>query len=166
MTIEDHLFPYRVSANRYVAHCHVRLVRRGADALLLISELASNPGMSICNAFEDLLPQLTFAFDLLPCLDRAGPEHLTVIEHWGPFSYGDQERAEEFTRVTYTYDPDQPARIGFHLPELTRGAFSDPVWTPITRADVEGLLGSELPPFPFQGRPEHYGLRPTQEVGR
>ena len=95
MTVEDHLFPFRVSANAYPAHCHVRLVRRGADVALILSELASNAGMSICNAFEDLLPQIALAYDL-------DPERLTVIEHWGPFSYEDGDREEEFSRVTYT----------------------------------------------------------------
>ena len=178
MTIEDHLFPYRVSANRYVAHCHVRLVRpgtrQGPDVTLVVSELASNAGMSVCNAFEDLLPQIVYAYDLLPCLDRAGPEHLTVIEHWGPFSYRSYEggdfalpregREEEFTRVTYTYERDRPTRIGFRYPlrGLTRGAFSHPVWRKISRSEVEALAGGELPPFPFEERPLDFGLSPRK----
>ena len=102
MTIRDDLFPFRVSANRYGAHCHVRIIEAGPYTVLILSELASNEGMSVCNAFEDLLPQITYAYGL-------DPEHLTVIEHWGPFSYGDHERDEEFSRITYTYEPDCPS---------------------------------------------------------
>ena len=164
MTVEDHPFPYRVSSNAYVAHCHVRIIRRQSGALLIVSELASNGGMSVCNAFEDLLPLIAYAFDL-------DPDVLIVVEHWGPFSYtatdrGSADRDEEFVRVTYTFDRERPARIGFRYPELARGAFSDPTWTPITQADVEALAGGELPPFPFDEPPEHYGLSPSTEVRR
>ena len=157
MTVEDHLFRYRVAANAYPAHCHIRIIRqkKEADALLIVSELASNEGMSVCNAFEDLLPQIACAYGI-------GPEHLTVIEHWGPFSYGDHERDEEFSRITYTYEPDRPS-----WPSTAQlGSFSEPQWHPISRADVEEIAAGELPAFPFEVRPLDFGLSPTPEGGR
>ena len=166
IAIQDHLFPYYVSANGYEAHCHVRLIRKGTDVrdedvLVIMSELASNEGMSVCNAFEDLLPQIVFTYKL-------DPARLTVVEHWGPFSYNDGNRDEEFTCLTYTYEPDRPTRIGFRYPleALTKGAFIDPSWEPISRSDVETLAGGELPPFPFVERPTGFGLSSTREVER
>lgn len=75
---------------------------------------------------------------------------LTVVEHWGPFSYEKGDRDEEFTRLTYTYDGDRSVWAGLRYPldGLTKGTFSNPIWKPIkgiTQIRV-GLYGSEPDP--------------------
>lgn len=138
--IIDQIFPYRVTSNAFPAHCHVRIVHgRRRHKLLIVSELASNPGMSVTNAFEDLLPQIAYAHGL-------DPECLTVVEHWGPFSYDDGERREEFSRFEYTYEPDRPCWIV----NGRLGSFSSPRWVRASREEVELLAGQPLPAFPFE----------------
>jgi len=118
----------------------VRVFRREGDpaATVVVSALAENPGMSPCNAFEELAPQIAAAFDL-------DGRRLRYVEHWGPQSYADRRREEEFSVVRFSFDPDGGNR---HAPGA--GRFYNPRWTHATRADVEAMIGAELPPFPFE----------------
>ena len=99
MRIQDDTFTY-LDGNRGHATCHVRIIRREGreEAVVIVSALAENDGMSPCNAFEELAPQLVDYFDL-------DPRRLTYLERWGSFSYNDQKREEEFSVVTFSYDP-------------------------------------------------------------
>ena len=139
MQIQDEKFTY-LDGNRRHATCHVRIIRREGreEAVVIVSALAENNGASPCNAFEELAPQLVDYFQL-------SPRRLTYFERWGSFSYEDLEREEEFSVVTFSYDPK--GRNAF-VPGL--GRFAHPTWKRVTRAEVEEIAGGELPPFPHR----------------
>lgn len=104
--------------NRRIARCRLRVyTEEGKQPIVVASELASNPGMSITNAAGVL------AWAVYTMLER--PElGMYWIEHYGPFSYGDGIYCE----------PENWAHVSF-----TRGpmAFHNPVWYPLTREAVE-----------------------------
>lgn len=106
MTFSDQRFLF-IDGLGNLSCCQVRLAIPEADdekqpdfALVIVSILASNSGASPTNAFEQLAPQIAGAFDL-------EGQTLVYIEHYGPFSYTDGERDEEFARVTFDYAPDE-----------------------------------------------------------
>jgi len=133
------MFPFRVEANRIEAHCHVRHIDNHRGAFIIVSALATSRGMSICNAFEDLAPQI---------VERLHLKELTAyFEYWGPFSYNEDDikREEEFMLVTFAWDPD-----GSHPLAPGVGSFRHPRWTPRHRAEVEAIIGMELGKSPFE----------------
>ena len=139
MQIQDDKFTY-LGGNRCHATCHVRVIRPGDrdEVIVIVSALAENNGMSPCNSFEELAPQLADYFEL-------DPRQITYLERWGSFSYNDQKREEEFTFVTFSYDPRGQNAF---VPDV--GRFAHPTWERVTRAEVEEIAGGELPPFPHR----------------
>lgn len=86
---------YTNSANKAKGNCHVEIP---APNVAIVSETPNNTGMSVCNAFEDLVPQVCEVFGL--CLD-----HLIWIEHWGKWSVAEgapyDRDEEEYTQVLF-----------------------------------------------------------------
>lgn len=83
--------------------CHVRWVFLGSESTteivdkpqcLIVSEINKNPGASISISWEVLLTQL---INYLKVEENA----VTVIEHYGSFSYGDVARPELFSKVNF-----------------------------------------------------------------
>jgi hypothetical protein len=66
---------YRVRSNSSPAKCGIEVYRGRDSALVIVTELPDNPGMSICNAFEELILQVSQAHEL-------DPSRLLWIEHW------------------------------------------------------------------------------------
>ena len=93
-------FSYRVRANRIEAECGIEIYRGKSD-LVIITELPNNPGMSICNAFEDLFLQVVAAYGL-------NPEKLLWIEHWEAWKTSEgapyDREEEEWSRVDFDWD--------------------------------------------------------------
>lgn len=126
--IYDQEFEWRFPERGFLSRCHLRVVRTPDYDVVIASELATNPGMSICNAFCWLAPMVAQRFSL-------DPSRLCWIEHWGPFSYPDGNRdTEEFSLVRYEPGADR---------------FFKPQWKYLSREKVEEILGIPLPPFPF-----------------
>lgn len=69
------IFNYRVSSNHCPARCGIEIHRGKGGAVAIVTELPDNPGMSVCNAFENLFLQVVEAYDL-------DPERLVWVEHW------------------------------------------------------------------------------------
>jgi hypothetical protein len=94
------IFSYRVSSNRVEAQCTIEIYRGKSD-LIIVSELPNNPGMSICNAFEELFLQVVKAYDLRP-------EKLLWIEHWEAWKVTDgapyDREEEEWSKVIFDWD--------------------------------------------------------------
>jgi hypothetical protein len=79
------IFNYKVKANNYPAHCGIEITRHSDSALVICTELPTNEGMSICNAFEDLVPQVVSYYEL-------NLHRLIWVEHWLPVEDFDGER--------------------------------------------------------------------------
>lgn len=68
-------FNYRVKANNYPGICGIEVLDFEFIDLAIVTELPDNQGMSICNAFEDLVPQVANSFGL-------ELQRLVWVEHW------------------------------------------------------------------------------------
>jgi hypothetical protein len=94
------IFNYRSSSNEVVAQCSVEIYRGKSD-LAIVTELANNPGMSVCNAFEELFLQVVKAYDLRP-------DKLLWIEHWGAWKVSEgapyDREEEEWVKVIFDWD--------------------------------------------------------------
>lgn len=102
------------------AHCWVRVFTDpDRPAVVIASEAEDNPGTSIANAAETLAAEVCRRL-------RIDSATLLWVEHF----QGDRYKPERFALVEFR--DDQP-----HRP----GALGRPVWSPITRERVEGLIG-------------------------
>lgn len=126
----DTLYAYRPPTGR-VAQCRLRIYEPESTAadqrpLVIATELAANPGMSITNAVETLAQQVWH--DLLPHTSS-----FIWVEHYPP-RYPDRDGrptvAEDFSAVT------------FHLSRS--GHLSNPRWRPLPRPTVEVWIGHAL----------------------
>lgn len=68
-------FSYRNSANRFIGICDVEILNDNNLTIVIVTEPFDNPGMSICNAFEDLFCQVCKTFNL-------NYPKVIWIEHW------------------------------------------------------------------------------------
>lgn len=70
------IFDYRVKSNSMPAKCGIQIFHPHPEQTVVIcSELEDNPGMSICNGFQDLITQVVQAYNL-------NLHELIWIEHW------------------------------------------------------------------------------------
>jgi hypothetical protein len=134
-----------------ISTCHVRFIPPAAGGgslpdrpVLIVSEVVENQGMSICNAIEDLVPQLAQRF-------RLDLSDLDYFECWGPHSYTEEHNAlsgdtggTRFERVRFeTSERDNPIAPGV-------GSIRSPRWSPFEREGFKELLGERIPPLPFE----------------
>lgn len=95
------IFNYRVSANTFIAKCGIEVYRGFNSAVVVVTELPDNEGMSICNAFEELILQVAQAYKL-------DPGRLLWIEHWGAWKRQEgapyDREAEEWHQVRFKWD--------------------------------------------------------------
>ncbi len=138
-------FPFRVSANRIEAHCGIKIHCHPNElAVVVVTELPDNPGMSICNAFEDLLPRICCHFQL-------NPRQIEYFEYWEKWDVAkghpyNRDR-EEWHRVSFDVDfyhsDDRPAPNELdprRLREFVR--VSGPKWSPTTRKAIEARIAA------------------------
>jgi hypothetical protein len=109
-------FSYRVP-NRPEAYCD--LVVSKEHNLIIASEVADNPGLSITNAAEYVATQACEAFGIQP-------KKLIWIEHYSNRSYPGGRTLEDFDLVTFRIDGE--------------GKFSDPEWRSLEKGEVEDFL--------------------------
>ena len=112
----------------YESACRLYIWQRERESVVMVTELADNPGTSITNRVEALAMQVYHEFELWPALAR-------WIEHYPP----DEQYDETFAEVTFSIDPQKG---------LTR-----PQWRALTREAVERLIGEPLPDAPRAAGP-------------
>ncbi len=83
-------FSYKNSGNRAIGFCEISVCRFHDKTNVIVTEIPDNPGMSICNAFEDLFVQVCKFYDL-------DPSRVRWFEHWPKWTaeQGGYEREEE-----------------------------------------------------------------------
>lgn len=68
-------FSYKNSANRIISFCEISIWCFADKVNVVVRELPDNPGMSICNAFEDLFVQVCQFYNL-------DPSQVQWFENW------------------------------------------------------------------------------------
>lgn len=93
----DTIHNYRHPTTRAPARCRLRIYDTDAGAVVVLTEIADNPGISITNTAEELATEITAAYDL-------DPAAAAWIEHYTPDSYREPNtRFETFDRITFTW---------------------------------------------------------------
>lgn len=114
--------------------CRVRIYEPdhpGDRYVVVITELAENPGQSVTNCVEQLTAEVIMSH-LLP-----SPETI-IIEHYEEVERGGE--SETYDLVTFSWgDPEPKLRSGVWNLEL-----GDPSWRPLDRESVEVLLRQPL----------------------
>lgn len=104
-------FTYRVRSNNCLAQCEVKFIPRQYDLVVIVKELPDNPGMSICNAFEDLFPQVVSAA-------RLPLDSIKWVEYWPACS--DREE-DEYCQVHYELSYGKATRPSWRYLGHTEG---------------------------------------------
>lgn len=112
----DTVLHYRNPVLHTPARCGLRLLQSDAGALVILTELPDNPGMSVTNASEEIASLVATRYDL-------DPASTTWIEHYPPRPGID--RAETYDEITYTW---------------TGRTASAPHWRRIAGETVERLI--------------------------
>lgn len=105
------------------AVCFLRVLQDKTKTIVIATELATNPGMSVTNAAEVLAGKIVKQFDL-------EPKHTRFIEHYGRESYHSEknrEREDTFDEITFTWNGT-----------IALG----PVWKPADAKEMKKLLTS------------------------
>ena len=125
-TLYDSTFCYSLHARGWVSWCHLKVVHRTGQALVVLTEMQSNPGTFVTIAAEHLATQVTDLF-------RLEPASTTYVEHSGPYRRDGSPREETYDLVTFTWqessDPNEPR----YLADFPR-------WRKITPADFAKLV--------------------------
>lgn len=107
-----------------------------AGYVVIVTELANNPGRSLTNAMEWIAGEVLYS-------NRLDPAETVVIEHYeaSPGARGTAEDPATFDLVTFSYAEDtEPAwRQSGRMPRLGR-----PEWKALDRATAEVLVGEPL----------------------
>ena len=93
----DILHHYQTSAVRVDGgFCRVRIYGANPYTIIVLSELAENPGVSVTNAAAAIATEIarTYMIDL---------DTTIWIEHYGAFSYKGGDLDETFDRITFTW---------------------------------------------------------------
>lgn len=120
-TYQPHIYP----KGRNVTICHLEVLKQGDTALVVATELHSNPGMSITNSSEKLATEVVNHFKL-------DPAKTTFVEHYNDeISYGSsvwyrRNNPDHYSTVTYTWE---------------NGVAKRPQWTSITEGAFNQLRG-------------------------
>lgn len=135
-TIYHGTFEYQPHQNtlRNPTICNLEVLRHNSTSLVIATELASNPGMSITNSSERLAMAVVERLSL-------DPATMTMVEHYGDVSYNGttavplwgKHDIDHYSIVTYTWHQD---RIAEHF-ILHRA--SKPQWQPMTAGELVQL---------------------------
>ena len=131
MLIYDQVSDFRLP-NRPHLLCHVRIFDRKPESpVVVLTEIADNPGASVTNASEYIATELRQRHSLLRSTDPIW------IEHYNGESYTPGLFApDRFGIITFNYSPDK----GYRSPE----------WRPLAASELQSLLGAPLENFGFQ----------------
>jgi hypothetical protein len=97
--------------------CRLRIYDTEAGAVVVLSELADNPGKSVTNAAAELATEIAQRYAL-------DPQTTTWLEHYGAFSYRDTGETgnETFDRITFTWYGQERPQCGVATAEPRAGA--------------------------------------------
>lgn len=116
-----HYYPHPATRTNE-AFCGLRIYNTETGAVVILSELADNPGISVTNAIEQLATEIAKRYAL-------NPKTTTWIEHYGPFSYypqdGDDPNYETFDKITFAWRDN---------------IASAPQWKRLSQEQVQALL--------------------------
>lgn len=104
--------------------------------VVIATELDDNPGTSITNLAEQLAAEVLVRH--LPHRDGAEPP-LLWIEHYPPRRYVRDEHDYDLVRFAH-WNPRWQRKPFGHVLEV-----GQPSWFPLSRAEVEALIGEPLP---------------------
>ena len=130
--IEDYVHAFRGPCGARSA-CRVRLYvpaeedeALGDAPVVIVSELANNPGTSVTNAIEQIAAEVT---------DALTPTSVPVfVEHYPSESTGGSE--ETFDLVVFAHDEVRDVMRG----GIRRKELGPPTWKPLDRRAVEVLV--------------------------
>ena len=97
--------------------CHLELWESDTETLVITTELATNEGMSITNAYEWLASQIAQEH-------RLDPRRTRFIEHYGQMSYSRGKTPDTYDLVTLMWN---------------EGAAADPSWRRLTSTELAAL---------------------------
>jgi hypothetical protein len=114
------------------SYCWLRVYTAPDQAVVIATEVADNPGISITNAVESLATQVAQRF-AIPF------DTLTWIEHYPEriVNGGRLTIPESFDQVTFMQGP-----TGFDRPE----------WRHLQQSQVEALIGEAIAPLPQRSK--------------
>ena len=119
------------SPHRHYLLCRVRIFDRNPQPpVVILTELADNPGASVTNASEYIATELRQRHSLLR---TAAP---IWIEHYNGESYANGHFA-----------PDRFGRIDF---TFARDTYRNPQWRPVSASELQEMLGEPLEKYGFQ----------------
>lgn len=100
--------------NGRTGHCHLEVLNNEDNTIVIATELADNPGMSITNAVECLIAQV--------CRSKViDPATLVWIEHYSEKSYKQKAKPRvEYSLVTF---------------KLSKSAVVKAAWKPMEKMD-------------------------------
>lgn len=124
MTRIDTIHRYRHPTTGKPAHCRLRIYDTEAGAVVILSELADNHGISVTNASDALATEIANIYRLNRTTTR-------WVEHYDRTSYQHgKDMTETFDEITYTWS--------------LYGVASDPQWRRIVGEELEITIGEEL----------------------
>lgn len=85
----DTEYAFHNTVNKIQSICEIEVSKQERHQYVIVTEIPDNPGMSICNAFEDLFKSVVKQFKL-------DPENLIWVERW-----------PKWTRLEGGYDQDE-----------------------------------------------------------
>jgi hypothetical protein len=130
--VYDQVSDFRLPARPHLL-CHVRIFDRGAQPpVVVLTEIADNPGASVTNASEHIATELRSRHSLLRSTSPIW------IEHYNGESY-----------TPGLFAPDRFGTISFAW-DSNRDAYRSPDWRPLAPAELQALLGAPLEECGFQ----------------
>jgi hypothetical protein len=117
--VNEEKFTYKPSPFHRLAHCRIRLYEHDGRQVVVASEVADNPGMSVTNAAEDLATQVVTYYKL-------DIERLVWIEHYPADRKLEDPATFDLVRFTWTEE-----------------TASHPEWRRLTFEEVERLTGDD-----------------------
>lgn len=128
----DAVYHYHHPTTGAPAHCGLRIYAGPAGRVVVLTELGSNPGISVTNAAAEIATGLAAMY-------RLDPVTTTWIEHYNGDSYKGRNRIDDtFDEVKFLW---------------RGGVATDPNWRRLTLPELRDLVTE-----PQRGRRRRYGL--------
>src|ERR687885_67593 len=144
MLLRDTEHAYRSLAG-IGGRCRVRIYAPAAASgglpIVLLGELASNPGPAITNEVEQIAAEVLSRY--LPEQDGAEPPFLLVEHYPDTGCRRDALVAEHFDQVTFSHYAGRP-RWSIQQRAMVQ-RFGEPDWRRVDHAQVEQWIGEPLP---------------------
>src|SRR4030095_14462162 len=118
----DRIYRYRSLAAERQGYCRLRIYNRHGNHIVLLTEVANNPGQSITAASDVIATGLLKRYHLNPATTR-------WIEHW-PADPRDLQREAAYALITYTWQD---------------GMASSPHWQDLSLERAEAMTQTQQP---------------------